>query len=108
MMVPDESWRPRACDATQRADKLERRLRELEGSTAQLQQMLKSAQEGIGVMKTIARIRNTGGATDGKGGGSVADAAQPFACLAARRSKEPVRETKWYARSWPPEKRRFA
>jgi chromosome segregation ATPase len=61
----------RARDATQRADKLERRLRELEGSTAQLQQMLKSAQEGIGVMKTIARIRNTGGATDGKGGGSV-------------------------------------
>mgnify|MGYP006140229413 CR=1 FL=1 len=54
----------KARDATARADKCEARLRELEASTSKLQNMLKSAQEGIGVMKTIARIRNGGdGAT---------------------------------------------
>ena len=56
-----------AKEATKRADKLERKLIELEQSTNQLRGMLKSAQEGIGVMKTIARIRNT--ELGGKGGG---------------------------------------
>ena len=55
-----------AKEATLRANKLERKLIELETSTKQLRNMLKSAQEGIGVMKTIARIRNTD--VDGKGG----------------------------------------
>ena len=56
----------KARDASARADKCEARLRELEASTSKLQNMLKSAQEGIGVMKTIARIRNSGGG-DGAG-----------------------------------------
>ena len=67
----------KARDATARADKCEARLRELEASTSKLQNMLKSAQEGIGVMKTIARIRNGGdGAAggDGLGGGIGFDA----------------------------------
>ena len=55
-----------AKEERKRADKLERRLIELERSTNQLRGMLKSAQEGIGVMKTIARIRNADG---GDGGG---------------------------------------
>ena len=46
-------------DAVSRADKMEKRLRELERSTLQLQAALDSAQEGIGVMKTIAKIRST-------------------------------------------------
>jgi len=57
-----------AKEATKRADKLERKLIQLEQSTNQLRGMLKSAQEGIGVMKTIARIRNHD--KDGKGGKS--------------------------------------
>lgn len=58
-----------AKEERKRADKLERRLIELERSTNQLRGMLKSAQEGIGVMKTIARIRNADGG--GEGGRSI-------------------------------------
>ena len=57
-----------AKEATKRADKLERKLIELEQSTNQLRNMLKSAKEGIGVMKTIARIRNADGGGGGQGG----------------------------------------
>ena len=63
-----------AKDERKRADKLERKLIELERSTNQLKSMLKSAQEGIGVMKTIARIRNSDVGSGGSGGSIGFDA----------------------------------
>ena len=51
----------RANEATKRARDLEKRLEGVEGETNQLRSMLREAKEGLGVMKTIARIRDGSG-----------------------------------------------
>ena len=49
----------RANDAVKKAKILEERCNAVENETGALRQMLKEAKEGLGVMRTIARIRDT-------------------------------------------------
>lgn len=58
----------RASEATKRAREMEQRLESVEHETNQLKLMLREAKEGLGVMKTIAKIR---GGDDGPGSSSI-------------------------------------
>jgi len=58
----------RATEATKRAREMEQRLEFVENETNQLKLMLREAKEGLGVMKTIAKIR---GGDNGQGNQSI-------------------------------------
>eukprot|EP00943_MAST-04B_sp_MAST-4B-sp1_P001398 g1398.t1 len=58
----------RANEATKRAREMEQRLESVEHETNQLKMMLREAKEGLGVMKTIAKIR---GGDNGTGSKSI-------------------------------------
>eukprot|EP00949_MAST-11_sp_MAST-11-sp1_P001038 g1038.t1 len=70
----------KAGEAMKKSSRLEERVKQIERETTELRQMLAAAKEGLGVMKTIARIRQNPA-------GSKAAAA---AAVAARGRKGPV------------------